>query len=192
MENKSAEIELVSPPPPPIPQRPPARAWLREVISPAPPESYVAHGEQCILATRRHWLVPLRDIARGSGMMAVIGVLIIVAPGLFLVQLVLLLSALAHTAWIGWCVLKWRIERIAVTDTRLIRVSGIITTTVDTVPLSEITDMSFRQSIPGRILDYGEIQIETAGQKRAIELLSFVPAPSTVYRALLLTEEGNP
>ncbi|MCA1677255.1 MAG: PH domain-containing protein [Actinobacteria bacterium] len=80
-------------------------------------------------------------------------------------------------------VLSWRTEQIAVTDTRLIRVSGILTTTVDIVPLAEITDLSLRCTIPGRILGYGALRIETAGQTRALDRLDFLP--HAVHRAML-------
>jgi len=118
-------------------------------------------------------------------MMTAIGVLTFLLPGFLLVQVALALGAVAHAAWIGWCILDWRVEQIAVTDTRLIRVSGLVAITVDTVPLAEITDMSLRCSIPGRVLGYGQLRVETAGQKQAVGRLDFIPAPGAVYRAML-------
>ena len=170
---------------PPLPsRRPPVhRTWLRDLFVPAPVHSYLAPGEQCIVATRRHWLVPLWRLARGGGMMTALGALTFLLPGFLLVQLALLLGALAHSAWIGWCILDWRTDQIGVTDLRLIRVSGIITTTVDIVPLAEITDLSLHCTIGGRVLGYGALRIETAGQARALERLDFVP--HAVHRAML-------
>ena len=110
-------------------RRPPVhRTWLRGLFVPAPVHSYLAPGEQCIVATRRHWLVPLWRLARGGGMMTALGALTFLLPGFLLVQLALLLGAIAHSAWIGWCILGWRTDQIGVTDSRLIRVSGILTT----------------------------------------------------------------
>jgi len=116
-------------------------------------------------------------------MMTALGALTFLLPGFLLVQLALLLGALAHSAWIGWCILDWRTDQIGVTDLRLIRVSGIITTTVDIVPLAEITDLSLHCTIGGRVLGYGALRIETAGQARALERLDFVP--HAVHRAML-------
>ena len=70
-------------------------------------------------------------------------------------------------------------------SSRLIRVSGILSTTVDIVPLSKITDMTLRHSIPGRILGYGQLRVETAGQKQDLDRLDFLPSPGAVYRAML-------
>lgn len=171
----------------PAPPRlaPPVRGWLRELVTPAPLHSYLAPGEPCRIVTRRHWAVPLWRLARGGGMMTAIGVLTFLLPGFPLVQVALALGAVAHAAWIGWCILDWRLEQIAVTDTRLIRVSGILSTTVDIVPLSKITDMTLRHSIPGRVLGYGQLRVETAGQQQAVGRLDFIPAPGAVYRAML-------
>jgi len=123
-------------------------------------------------------------------MMTVIGALTFLLPGFLLVQLALLAGALVHTGWITWCILEWRVEQIAVTDARLIRVSGILRITVDTVPLAEITDLSLRCSIPGRILGYGALRIETAGQNRTLDHLDFLPSP--VYRAMLTGTLSTP
>ena len=162
-----------------------ARAWLRELFTLPVTESYLSAGERCEIRTRRHWLVPLRDISRGGGMMAVVGAATFLAPQVFLVQLALWLGALAHTAYIGWCVLNWRAEQIAVTDRRIIRVSGILTRTVDAAPLSQITDSTLRRSIPGRILGYGTVRIETAGQADSLGAMTYVPSPDALYRATL-------
>lgn len=85
----------------------------------------------------------------------------------------------------GWCVLRWRAEQIAVTDRRIIRLSGILTRAVDAAPLEQITDSTLRRSILGRILGFGSIRIETAGQKQALERMDFVPSPDALYRATL-------
>jgi uncharacterized membrane protein YdbT with pleckstrin-like domain len=145
--------------------------------------SYLAPGEQCLIATRRHWSVPLWRLARGGGMMTVIGVLTFLLPGFLIVQLVLLAGVVAHAAWIGWCILDWRVEQIVVSDARIVRVAGLVNITVDAVPLCEITDLSLRCSILGRVFRYASLRIETPGQTRALGRLDFLP--STVCRVML-------
>ncbi len=171
-----------------LPRRPAARRarkWLLDLFALPVAESYLSVGERRVIRTRRHWLVPLRDITRGGGMMGVVGVLTFLAPQVFLVQLALWLGALAHSGYVGWCVLRWRAEQIAVTDRRIIRVSGILTTTVDAAPLSQITDSTLRRSILGRILGYGTVRIETAGQADSLATMTYVPAPDALFRATL-------
>jgi hypothetical protein len=72
-----------------------------------------------------------------------------------------------------------------VTDRRIIRVSGLLNTTVDAVVLSQITDTTYHRSLIGRILDYGTLGIESAGQRQSLERLDFIPTPGAIYRATL-------
>lgn len=160
------------------------RARLRTLLIPPRPLTYLAAGETCAIASRRHWLLPLKKISGGLLMMAGVGLLTTILPGVFLLQLALGLGALAHTVYIAWCVIGWRLEQIIVTDSRLLRVHGIVTLTVDAVQLSQVTDVTLRCTIPGRILNYGTLTVETAGQ-RPVQRLNFVPAPAAVYRGLL-------
>jgi uncharacterized membrane protein YdbT with pleckstrin-like domain len=49
----------------------------------------------------------------------------------------------------------------------------------------QVTDSTLRRSIPGRILGYGSLRIETAGQDQSIGAMSYVPHPVALYRAML-------
>jgi len=164
-------------------------AALRGLLSPPPPESYLGPGEQCVLSTRLHWLVPLRAMARAGVMMVGVGVLAmllgVLAPGVLLLQLALWAAATAHTAYLGWCVLLWRARHIMVTDSRIVQVSGIFNLSVNSVHLSKITDVTYTRTLAGRVLNYGTLRIESSGQQQAVELLAFVPSPGTIYRAAL-------
>ena len=172
--------------PPPLPSRRPSihRAWLRALFTPPHPLTYLAPGETAVIAARRHWLVPLREIAGGFVMMAVVSVLAAIMPGLLLLQLALGVGAVTHAGYVMWCIIAWRLERVVVTDSRLIRVHGILNVNVDAVQLSQITDAELRCTVLGRILNYGSIRVETAGQ-RPVERLDYVPSPGAVYKATL-------
>lgn len=179
-------------PAPVLPRRPTVRTvrgWLREILTSAPPLSYLAPGERCLVETRLHWLVPLTATIRAAGGMALMTaagmVLVAVAPGWLLPKLAICLAAVAHSAWMFYRVLRWRTETIIVTDKRIIRVSGIFVITVDAVQLDQITDSTLRCSLPGRVLGYGAIRVESAGQRQAVERLDYLPGAAAVYRATL-------
>ncbi len=91
-----------------------------------------------------------------------------------------------------WCapvtsvgVLRWRAKQIAVTDRRIIRVSGVLTRAVDAAPLEQVTDSTLHRSVLGRIFGYGSVRIETAGQAGSLGTISYVPSPDALYRATL-------
>lgn len=183
-----ARRDLTRPTPPPLPVRP-VRAWLLGLLVPALPLSYLGTGEQVRHVTRLHWLAPARMLAKMSAMMLAIGaatwVAAHIAPGALLVQALLWGAAVMHSVMLGYRVLLWRAETIVVTDRRLYRVSGIVTISVDAVMLGEVTDVTYRQSLPGRLLGYGSLRFESAGQRQALQQLDHVPAPRAVYLAAL-------
>ncbi len=61
----------------PVPTRPahPIRARLRQLLIPPHSLTYLAPGETAVITTRRHWLVPLREISGGLLMMTGVGLL---------------------------------------------------------------------------------------------------------------------
>jgi hypothetical protein len=62
------------------------------------------------------------------------------------------------------------------------------------MPITKVTDMSYTRPIIGRVLGYGTLRLESAGQKQDLEKISFVPQPEEVYDAiseLIFGEKGE-
>lgn len=92
--------------------------------------------------------------------------------------------------WVGWLLLvgrlafkvfEWSDEYFVVTNVRVILVHGILTRRVDMMPLKKITDLTVNRSIMGRLLGYGTIVLESAGQDQALSKVAHVPEPESVY-----------
>jgi hypothetical protein len=49
------------------------------------------------------------------------------------------------------------------------------------MPLTKVTDMSFRRSFGGRMLGYGEFVVESAGQDQALRNIDHIPYPEQLY-----------
>ena len=45
------------------------------------------------------------------------------------------------------------------------------------MPLTKVTDMSFKRSFPGRLLGYGEFIVESAGQDQALRNVRIYSVP---------------
>ena len=78
-------------------------------------------------------------------------------------------------------VAAWQATYFAVTDTRMILVSGLAVRKVAMMPLARVTDMSFQRSALGRLLGYGEFIIESAGEEQALHTIDFLPYPDQLY-----------
>lgn len=76
-------------------------------------------------------------------------------------------------------------ERLYITNRRVISAAGFLGARIATMPLTRVTDISFRTSVLGELLGYGEIRIESAGQDQALSLLEFLDKPPNFYEILV-------
>nr|WP_322750269.1 MULTISPECIES: PH domain-containing protein [unclassified Frankia] len=93
-----------------------------------------------------------------------------------------------------WKLIDWQVTHIMITDRRLLKVSGIISRKVQTMPLTKITDMAYNRDPLGRIFGYGEFVVETAGDDAgALAKLQYLPRPDRLYLTLCdMTFGGAP
>lgn len=80
-----------------------------------------------------------------------------------------------------WKILNWSVDYFVVTSERLLLTRGFLTRQINMMPLTKVTDMSFRRSFAGRLLGYGEFIVESAGQDQALRNVEFIPYPEQLY-----------
>ncbi len=78
-------------------------------------------------------------------------------------------------------VIEWVQTYFVVTSQRMLLSTGLVTHNVNMMPLTKVTDMSFKRTGPGRILGYGEFVVESAGQDQALSNVKFLPYPEQLY-----------
>lgn len=84
-------------------------------------------------------------------------------------------------AWFVWRVAEWSVDYFVITNQRMLLTNGLITRKVAMMPLAKVTDMSFKRTIAGRMLGYGEFILESAGQDQALTNVPFLPYPEQLY-----------
>jgi membrane protein YdbS with pleckstrin-like domain len=89
--------------------------------------------------------------------------------------------------WIAWRVTDWYFDRFILTNKRVMVISGVITRNVAMMPLLRVTDMKYVQSPLGRVLNYGNFELESAGQEQALRNIKNLPNPNELY--LRIVEE---
>ncbi len=156
----------------------------REFLVPPSPRSYLTPGETLLLVTHRHWIEPLVKILRGLAIMTALGVLASLIP-MWLTFVAFIAGSLYHTGFMAWCILVWRLERVFLTNERIIRVHGVLNLNVDVAPMKQITDAVLRRNLLGRLLNYGSIRIETAGQIQGITQIDYLPNSQVIYRDIM-------
>jgi membrane protein YdbS with pleckstrin-like domain len=122
---------------------------------------------------RRHWVVyalPVAELALAFLLM-VVGTFVIepADPGGWLVLIGLVLSL--HAAWVT---VRERRECFVVTNMRVFRLHGVLSTHRATMPLSRILDITVDKPVLGRILGFGHLTFESAAQDQGLREIRFV------------------
>lgn len=116
---------------------------------------------------RRHWIVLVSNIAPLTILVVVVEVLVNVVVRTVLpgdIRLLVTLAALAALGvWIIAVWLTWASDALTVTDQRVVLEEGLLQRSSRVIPLNRVQDVSTTQSLFGRLLDYGTVEIHTAG-----------------------------
>lgn len=91
---------------------------------------------------------------------------------------------LACTIWFLWRWISWTRNYFLATDHRVMKMYGVLSTTVDSMKVQKVTDMTYRRGLWGEILGFGSITIESAGQDQALHDIKYIPYPRENYQEL--------
>jgi len=152
-------------------------------------EELLATNEKIIYRTKQHWMAPIFG--------TVTGVLILIAGVvLFGFQLTVtgVLSTLAFWAslilmvvgvvWVGYSYILWWVEDFAVTNQKVVKVSGLLSKRTSGSGLEKINDVVMEQGPLGRILGYGTLKVATASDTTDLDFRT-MRAPADFRRAML-------
>lgn len=152
------------------------------------PEDYLLSSERRVIRVRRHWAVVLPYVLQTFfALIITIGLSSIIGDRdgeLWLVHTVLWYAALFMVLRFAFHLLEWWLERVVVTDRRLMLTYGIFTNNVAMMPITKVTDLSYKRSLTGLVLGFGTLIVESAGQIQALERITFLPKPEEVYDAI--------
>lgn len=157
----------------------------------------LAPGETVVLRTRRHWVVLLSWV--GSA-------LVLVVLGLVMASLFGLrswdLAGASAGAWLGLVLaivgvavalpgwLRWANEVYLVTDRRVIQSEGVFRKQALDSSLAKVNDVRLVQTVAGRLLGYGTLEVITASET-GINRLEYLPRPLQFKKAMMGAAEGG-
>ena len=154
------------------------------MLEPREIDEYLLPTERRVIRVRMHWASLAKDlIATGLFLLLMVVVQTYFPPSALVDNLTFYL-ALAAILRFTVKVILWWIERIVITDKRVMLSQGIITHRLGMMPLSKVTDLTFERSLDGRLMGYGTIVVESAGQIQALNRIDYVPRPEEIYEAL--------
>jgi uncharacterized membrane protein YdbT with pleckstrin-like domain len=100
--------------------------------------------------------------------------------GRLFIVLVILLAAFVY---FDIQFILWRSESYTITDQRIILRRGVVSKYSRSIGMTRVQDVTTFQGALGRVFDYGNVEVESAGRDGA-EVLTFVPHP-TEFRNVL-------
>jgi membrane protein YdbS with pleckstrin-like domain len=132
------------------------------------PERLLGEGEHVVYDLRPHWwtLVP-------SILMTVLVVVVATlaygampggtfqTPARMVVQVV---AAAVLAIWVGPRVARWATTHLVLTTDRLIFRTGLVAKYAREIPLERIDDVTYSQSLFGRVIGVGDLQVKSGGE----------------------------
>ena len=150
----------------------------------------LADGERVALRSRQHVLATFLE-GRIAWALLILSVVVLVldlqlASGIFRdlfgwVGLALLVIGLA---WLGQIYLSWYSQDYLVTNRRVIKVEGIFSKRSADSSLEKINDAVLAQSVLGRMLGYGDLDIMTAAEE-SVDRYRMLSQAQTFKRTML-------
>lgn len=152
--------------------------------------SLLGINESIIVRERRHWFVWLPQLLLSLFIMVVIiAASLLLRPDtndLSLLGLVFLIIPIWTFVRVF---LDWLTEEYIITSRRIIQSEGIINKSVIDSSLEKINDVTLSQSVMGRILDYGDLEILTASEL-GINKLRHIQSPVRFKKAMVNAKEA--
>ena len=134
-------------------------------------EKLLAQGERVALRGRQHFLATLIEGRVAWAIFIAAVVLLILdaqlAPGVVrdLFSWLALALLLIGLVWLANIYLNWYLQDYLVTNRRVLKVEGVLKKRSADSSLEKINDAVLEQSVIGRMLDYGDLDILTANEQ---------------------------
>jgi uncharacterized membrane protein YdbT with pleckstrin-like domain len=154
----------------------------------------LAVGEQSVEALHPHWKTLAGPVVTAFVIVAALLVGEVLIPGGREAAIERLAAAVLAIAllmwWLVYPLLKWRTTRYELTTRRMRLRTGVVARNGSDIPLSRITDVSFRKSLLDRLLGCGTLVVESAGEHAEI-ILPQVPHVERVSATLFQLVEDE-
>jgi uncharacterized membrane protein YdbT with pleckstrin-like domain len=154
------------------------------MLAPREIDEYLLPTERRVIRVRQHWAVMMNHLSSTALFLLALVIGESMLPDSVLVDNIAWYLALVAVLRFTVLTILWWIERIVITDKRVMLAQGIITHNVGMMPLGKVTDLTFRRSLGGRMFGYGTIVVESAGQIQALNRIDYLPRPEEIYEAL--------
>jgi uncharacterized membrane protein YdbT with pleckstrin-like domain len=140
-------------------------------------------GETLILQDHPHWVVILKSLVVPVVLLIIAAVIdaTVTKSGINHFRTIVTLAAIAVAGlWLIVVWIRWQSTSYTLTNQRIKIESGVFGRQSKMIPIDRVQDCTTRQSLLGRMLGYGRVEVDAAGAQGA-EVLDHLPNPG-VFR----------
>src|SRR6266699_2509113 len=149
-------------------------------------------GENLVLKTHQHWIVLVKALVIPVVVLivaAVVDFTVKSGTGIPHFRTIVALAAVAIALlWLIVVWIRWQSVAYTLTDQRIKIESGVFGRASKIIPIDRIQDCTTKQTLFGRILGYGRVEVDAAGAQGA-EVLEHLPNPGTFRDEVFVQSE---
>ncbi len=151
----------------------------------------LTQGEEIVVEMRPNWAFlgwPLVAAVAAAALAVVVQVLLPSNPPKWeeVLGWISLGPLVVAVLWLAGRLLRWFTTSLVLTTTRVIQRSGVFSRTGHEIRLERINELSYHQSIFGRLAGYGDVLVETGGET-GLETFHYIRRPAAVQS--LITQQ---
>jgi len=144
------------------------------------PRRLLTEDEEVVVELRPHWAFLGKPLAVAVAVVALSVTVVATFPNAPVGVLYLLLASVSISAlWLAGRLVRWFATSLVVTTSRIVQRSGVFSRSGLELRLERVNQLSYHQSIPGRILRTGELHVEMGGETGVV-VFDHVPRPAAV------------
>ena len=149
-------------------------------------------GESLILRAHQHWVVVVKSLVIPIVLLVIVGIVDLTVKSGTNIQhfrTILTLVAIAIAGlWFIVVWIRWQSTAYTLTDQRIKIEAGVFGRSSKIIPIDRIQDCTTRQTLVGRMLGYGRVEVDAAGAQGA-EVLDHLPSPGTFRDEVFVQSE---
>ncbi len=149
-------------------------------------------GEKLVLKTHQHWIILVKSLVIPVVLLVialVVDLTVRSGTGIphFRTYVTLVAVAIAGL-WLIVVWIRWQATAYTLTDQRIKIETGVFGRSSKTIPIDRVQDCTTHQTLFGRLLGYGRVEVDAAGAQGA-EVLDHLPNPGTFRDQVFVLSE---
>jgi uncharacterized membrane protein YdbT with pleckstrin-like domain len=153
--------------------------------------SQLLPGENLILKYHPHWIVIVKSLAVPIILLIIAAIIdfTVTNTGIANFRVIVSLAAIALAGlWLIVVWIRWQSTSYTLTDQRIKIETGVFGRQSKMIPIDRVQDCTTKQSLLGRMLGYGRVEVDAAGAQGA-EVLNHLPNPGAFRDQVFVQSE---